>query len=343
DGGFETSPLIGKFCESQKPPLLVSHSNRLWVKFRSDSIATFRGFTAHWDGTLTGCGGTLTTSTGSFSSPNYPLPYHSNSECYWHIRATGGSRIILEFGDFHLESSTNCNYDYLAVYDGNSTAASPLAHLCGSTLPAPVNSSKEDLFIKLRTDSNINAGGFLASYTQYCQGIFIANQSQGILESPDFPNSYPHLAHCSWTIQTTMGNTINYTFAAFDLESTSSTCIFDYIKLYNGPNEQAPLIGTFCGNTPPPPGATTGTSLHVVFQSDFSISHTGFRMLWYQNGCGGDLFGPSGSFNSPGYPNRYPENRECIWYIQTALGSSIQITIHEFDVEYHPNCNYDLL
>ncbi|XP_029110994.1 cubilin [Scleropages formosus] len=343
DGGFETSPLIGKFCESQKPPLLVSHSNRLWVKFRSDSIATFRGFTAHWDGTLTGCGGTLTTSTGSFSSPNYPLPYHSNSECYWHIRATGGSRIILEFGDFHLESSTNCNYDYLAVYDGNSTAASPLAHLCGSTLPAPVNSSKEDLFIKLRTDSNINAGGFLASYTQYCQGIFIANQSQGVLESPDFPNSYPHLAHCSWTIQTTMGNTINYTFAAFDLESTSSTCIFDYIKLYNGPNEQAPLIGTFCGNTPPPPGATTGTSLHVVFQSDFSISHTGFRMLWYQNGCGGDLFGPSGSFNSPGYPNRYPENRECIWYIQTALGSSIQITIHEFDVEYHPNCNYDLL
>lgn len=60
-------------------------------------------------------------------------------------------------------------------------------------------------------------------------------------------------------------------------------------------------------------------------------------------GCGGDLAGPAGSFNSPGYPNRYPENRECVWYIQTSPGSSITITIHEFDIEYHPDCNYDTL
>lgn len=61
------------------------------------------------------------------------------------------------------------------------------------------------------------------------------------------------------------------------------------------------------------------------------------------SGCGGELSGPCGSFHSPGYPNRYPSNRECIWYIQTTPGSSIQLTIQEFDVEYHPNCNYDVL
>lgn len=60
-------------------------------------------------------------------------------------------------------------------------------------------------------------------------------------------------------------------------------------------------------------------------------------------GCGGELSGPRGSFNSPDYPNRYPENRECIWYITTTAGSSITITIHEFDVEYHQDCNYDVL
>nr|XP_023646366.1 cubilin [Paramormyrops kingsleyae] len=343
DGGYETSPLIGKFCGSQAPQILVSHSNRLWIRFHSDYIATFRGFTAHWDGTQTGCGGTLSTSTGSFSSPNYPLPYHPNAECYWHIKISGGSRIRLEFVDFHLESGSNCQFDYLAVYDGNSTSAPALAQLCGSTLPAPINSSFEHLFVKLRTDHSISAGGFVASYSYYCHGIVIANKSRGVLESPDYPNTYPHLAHCSWTIQTTMGNTINYTFTAFDLESTTSSCLFDYIKLYDGPNEQAPLIGAFCGDTPPPPHITTSTSLHVVFRSDFSIAHGGFRMLWYQNGCGGDLHGPSGSFTSPGYPNKYPENRECIWYLQTAPGSSVQITIHEFDVEQHPDCSYDLL
>ena len=60
-------------------------------------------------------------------------------------------------------------------------------------------------------------------------------------------------------------------------------------------------------------------------------------------GCGGELSGDMGSFSSPGYPNRYPANKECIWYIHTAPGSSIQLTIHDFDVEYHATCNFDTL
>ena len=64
---------------------------------------------------LKGCGGTLTTASGSFSSPNYPLPYHPNAECYWTIRTSQGSQLLLSFSDFHLESSTACHYDYLAV------------------------------------------------------------------------------------------------------------------------------------------------------------------------------------------------------------------------------------
>uniref|UniRef100_A0A673JSX7 CUB domain-containing protein n=1 Tax=Sinocyclocheilus rhinocerous TaxID=307959 RepID=A0A673JSX7_9TELE len=196
DGGYETSPLIGKYCGTNGPPIIVSHSNRLWLKFRSDHSLTYRGFKAHWDGTQTGmhfllctcvlnqmnisqtvdmksgvelptlytqycfpedrlkprvpemsrqfdwslhsilhkkvsglyytisdlpcvsvigCGGTLTTSVGGFTSPNYPLPYHANAECYWHIKTSAGSTVELSFGDFHLENSINCYYDYLAV------------------------------------------------------------------------------------------------------------------------------------------------------------------------------------------------------------------------------------
>lgn len=50
-----------------------------------------------------------------------------------------------------------------------------------------------------------------------------------------------------------------------------------------------------------------------------------------------------GSFSSPGYPNTYPASKECIWYIHTAPGSSIQLTIHDFDVEYHESCRFDVL
>lgn len=66
-------------------------------------------------------------------------------------------------------------------------------------------------------------------------------------------------------------------------------------------------------------------------------------LLFYYTGCGGDLSGPTGSFNSPGYPMKYPNNRECIWHVNTSPGSSVQITILEFSIENHITCNYDVL
>ncbi|KAM6900418.1 cubilin [Xenentodon cancila] len=343
DGGYETSPLIGKFCANQGPPVLVSHSNRLWVRFLSDGSVTRRGFFAYWDGTQTGCGGKLTTPSGGLSSPNYPLPYHTNAECYWSIQTSQGSQLQLSFSDFHLESSSSCSYDYLAVYDGNSSSASQLAKLCGSQLPGTINSSSHHLYVKLRTDGSISTGGFLATYTTQCRGVLISGRHRGAVESLNFPNNYPANSLCSWTIQASSGNSINYTFTAFQLEGTPGTCNYDYVKLYNGPDEQAPLIGTFCGNTPPPASGTTNSALTMVFRTDLSVSMSGFQMVWFQNGCGGDLSGPIGSFNSPGFPSRYPENTECIWYISTAAGSSITLTIHEFDVEFHQDCSYDVL
>ncbi|XP_056290732.1 cubilin [Pseudoliparis swirei] len=342
DGGYETSPLIGKFCGYQAPPVLVSHSNRLWVRFRSDNIVTYGGFNAHWDGTQTGCGGTLTTTSGAFSSPNYPLPYHPNAECYWNIRTNQGSQLLLSFSDFHLESTTTCTFDYLAVYDGNSSSAPELAKLCGSQTPSSINASSNQLYVKLRTDSMVSMGGFLASYTSDCT-VVIPSGHKGVVESLNFPNNYALNSECSWTIKASSGNTVNYTFTAFQLESTSSSCFYDYVKLFDGPNTQAPVIGTFCGYTPPPANSTTGPALTVAFRSDSSVSMPGFQMMWYQNGCGGELSGSTGSFNSPGYPSRYPENRECIWYITTSAGSSITLTVQEFDVEFHPDCNYDVL
>ncbi|XP_056155801.1 cubilin [Lampris incognitus] len=343
DGGYETSPLLGRFCSVQVPPDVVSHSNNLWIKFRSDVSHTYKGFVAHWDGTQTGCGGMLSTPSGSFSSPNYPLAYHPDVECYWHIKTSQGSKLVLSFSDFYLETSTSCIYDYLAVYDGNSTNAPQLARLCGNQIPAPISSSMSHLYVKMRTDDNVNTGGFLASYNTNCTGVLISGQRHGVVESLNYPNTYPSNLLCSWTIQAITGNTINYTFTAFDLERTSVTCTYDYVKLFNGPNEQAPLIGTFCGTMPPPANTTTSSSLTLLFRTDSSLSMSGFQMMWYQNGCGMELTGPSGSFNSPGYPGRYPENRECVWHITTAAGSSITINIHEFDVEYHQDCNYDVL
>ncbi|XP_063003684.1 cubilin [Elgaria multicarinata webbii] len=342
DGGYETSPLLGKFCGSLLPPVIISHSNQLWIKFVSDVYFTSTGFSAYWDGTSTGCGGTLAAPSGIFMSPNYPMPYHHNAECYWLLRSSRGSPFEIQFDEFHLESYSSCIFDYLAVYDGNSSNAKMLGKFCGNQMPPTIHSTGDSLYVVLRTDSSLRGGGFLAHYKQVCQGVRIANRSQGILESLNYPNNYPPDAKCNWTIQTTTGNTLNYSFTAFSTKG-GENCERDNVKLYDGPNTQSNLIGTFCGNTDLPSGGTISSSLHVVFYSDKMDESTGFQMLWHINGCGGELSGTSGSFQSPGYPNKYPHNRECHWYIHTSPGSSIQLTIVEFDVEYHTSCDYDVL
>lgn len=53
---------------------------------------------------------------------------------------------------------------FYQVYDGESTNAVQLAKLCGNQIPPPINSSIENMYVKLRTDSIVHAGGFLANY-----------------------------------------------------------------------------------------------------------------------------------------------------------------------------------
>uniref|UniRef100_A0A8C5UZ61 Cubilin n=1 Tax=Microcebus murinus TaxID=30608 RepID=A0A8C5UZ61_MICMU len=338
DGGYETSPSLGIYCGSNLPPRIISHSNKLWLKFKSDVADSRSGFSAYWDGSSTGCGGNLTSSRGTFTSPNYPMPYYHSSECYWWLKASHGSPFELQFKDFHLEHHPNCTLDYLAVYDGPSTSSHLLTQLCGDEKPPLIRSSGDSMFLKLRTDEGQQGRGFEAEYWQTCENVLIVNQTYGTLESINYPNRYSNNQRCNWTIRATTGNTVNYTFLAFELEYYTN-CSTDYLELYDGPQR----MGRYCGASLPPPGSTSGSQLQVLFHTDGVGTEKGFQMLWFVHGCGGELTGATGVFSSPGYPGRYPPNKECIWYIKTAPGSSIQLTIHDFDVEYHARCNFDVL
>lgn len=49
-------------------------------------------------------------------TPNFPSDYGNNQECEWEIRSLEGSHVGLVFLDrFHLETSDNCQNDFLKV------------------------------------------------------------------------------------------------------------------------------------------------------------------------------------------------------------------------------------
>lgn len=60
--------------------------------------------------------------------------------------------------------------------------------------------------------------------------------------------------------------------------------------------------------------------------------------------CGGVISATThGTINSPGYPGRYPPNRDCIWLLQAPLGKRIQFTFATLQLEHHDNCSFDFL
>ena len=52
------------------------------------------------------------------------------------------------------------------------------------------------------------------------------------------------------------------------------------MKVRDGSNENAPLIGRYCGDAMPVPLTTSQNVLYVKFVSDSSVTRAGFRATW---------------------------------------------------------------
>ena len=78
--------------------------------------------------------------------------------CDWTLSANTKLRLV--FFRFVTESS----HDRVSVYSGTSSSSPRIGQYSGSTLPAAITSSGNNLFIKFTTDSSVTNNGFAASY-----------------------------------------------------------------------------------------------------------------------------------------------------------------------------------
>ena len=51
----------------------------------------------------------------------------------------------------------------------------------------------------------------------------------------------------------------------------------------------------------------------------------------------------TGTITSPLYPNPYPNNAECNYFISQPNGTFINLTVEAFDIEAHYSCSSDFL
>uniref|UniRef100_A0A8D0HTX0 Inactive serine protease PAMR1 n=1 Tax=Sphenodon punctatus TaxID=8508 RepID=A0A8D0HTX0_SPHPU len=106
-----------------------------------------------------------------------------------------------------------------------------------------------------------------------CGQVLQASKGQILLES------YPLSAHCEWTIHAKPGFIIELRFAMLSLEF-DYMCQYDYVEIRDGDNIDSRIIKRFCGNDRPPPIRSTGSALHVLFQSDGSKNFDGFHAIF---------------------------------------------------------------
>lgn len=70
---------------------------------------------------IAACGGILKEPAGIIRSPIHSSDqYPPNHYCRWVIAGKPGEVISLSFTSFKMEYDSNCNYDFVAVYDNSS-------------------------------------------------------------------------------------------------------------------------------------------------------------------------------------------------------------------------------
>ncbi|TYP96513.1 HYR domain-containing protein, partial [Tenacibaculum adriaticum] len=80
----------------------------------------------------------------------------------------------------------------------------------------------------------------------------------------------------SVTFTSNNGNALSFNFTSFDVEGNGASACYDELRVYDGANASASLIGVYCNSNIPSTITSTGTSLHFVFESDGSVRGTGW-------------------------------------------------------------------
>ena len=134
-----------------------------------------KGFRASYTTKESKCGGVFKSDRGVIMSPNYPNNYDSNDDCGWLVEVDTNHVVQLMFEDFDVEPHSNCSYDHVALYDGNSTDAPLLLMHCGRDLPNPalIKSTSNQMFIRLKADGSVASKGFKANFTRGCGATIV--------------------------------------------------------------------------------------------------------------------------------------------------------------------------
>ncbi|KAJ8981546.1 hypothetical protein NQ317_009805 [Molorchus minor] len=178
---------------------------------------------------------------------------------------------IAEKSLFCLIFLYSCVHEYMDVYsevlqpDPAELVNTPFGgRYCGPIPPRARVSLYRALALSYHTDKNVSTSDiFLGRYqfindSEYeigtplpggpCNFLVKGNaKPTGVILTPTYPGAYPKALHCSYQFLGSPGQRIRLEFRDFDLFFGGPHCPFDFVKVYDGPDNTSAVIGTYCG------------------------------------------------------------------------------------------------
>nr|XP_015215075.1 PREDICTED: neuropilin-2 isoform X1 [Lepisosteus oculatus] len=232
------------------------------------------------------CGEELDASqAGYITSPGYPHEYPPHQHCKWIITAPEPSqRIVLNFNPHFELERLDCRYDFIEIRDGNSDSADLLGKHCSNIAPPAIISSGPVLMIKFVSDYAHQGAGFSLRYEILKTGSDCSKNFtnlSGVIESPGFPDKYPHNLECVFIIIVPPRMEVTLKFLTFDLENDplnvgEGECKYDWLEIWDGLPQVGPVIGRYCGVKIPPEIHSSTGILSLTFRTDMAVAKDGF-------------------------------------------------------------------
>lgn len=363
--------LLGKFCYDQNENEQVAYSkgNNMLVS----ALFIKGGFVATYEAVgkipapyscLNDRDMHLNKTSGEFASFNYPHLYPNGAKCSWTINAPPGYLIQLTFHSFNLESSENCQADYVTVREGafNTLAMSDLiGRFCGSFLPPVIRSTYSNVYVDFVTDRSGGYTGFHASYTVFpdpavgpCKldgvdNVIPITGDTGKVFSPQFPpGTPPRSKMCTWIITVPEGLFVRFSLISYNFDDISGNRNTT-LEIRDGLNSSSDLLKLYTEwpYTTANEVFSSGRHLWVRFQSPkpdwsymfrFSAVFEAVSQLPASFSCVAskqvfDLTSETGSLASFNYPlsyDLYPV--DCLWIISVNSYKQIELSFDVFNL-----------
>ncbi|XP_077999583.1 tolloid-like protein 1 [Glandiceps talaboti] len=167
DGSSTDDPILGRYCGNHAPEdTIFASSSEMYITMFSDASVSRKGFRAIHS---TVCGGLLMAESEPkqlYSHAQYgDTNYDDQEDCDWRIEAPEGFVIFLSFQSFEVEHETECDYDYVQIFDGIDVTADEIGQYCGHKVPDDITSTGNYLNLKFVSDDSIDKKGFSAEYS----------------------------------------------------------------------------------------------------------------------------------------------------------------------------------